>query len=242
MSLPDYRSSGKQSTPGVQLHSPIVQLNIGGRLYSTFLSTLRQCPGSKLADMFSGSPKLRTDAEGRHFIDRDGTHFGQILDFLRSETLPSENVWEVYREALFYDLKPLVKQLEESAPLFGEMVARQQFLARVPNYKENLEVIIRIARAEAMASRHSDVIICILRTEEDVTRYNNAVNDLDANKESVVRFGPWKSSPTVGDLLDCIRKDIEAKGYKISFKPHSAEKGFVFKSYDFFHKLTFTWW
>ncbi|KAG7470946.1 hypothetical protein MATL_G00119260 [Megalops atlanticus] len=236
MSLPDYKSPGKQST------SPFQLLNIGGQVYSTTLTTLRKCPNSKLADMFNGPPKLRTDAEGRFFIDRDGTYFKDILEYLRSQRLPTEHVQEVYQEAVFYDIKPLVKQLEDMPQLFGEMVARQQFLARVPNYRENLEVIIRIARAEAIATRHSSIIVCILKTEEDVGRYNDAVNSLDTDKESVVSFGPWKAPPSVGDLLDCIKMDIEAKGYKITLQPHNAEKGFRFKSYDFFYRLTFIWW
>ncbi|KAG5837066.1 BTB/POZ domain-containing protein KCTD14 [Anguilla rostrata] len=242
MSLPDCKSLGKQSNAIFHLNSPIVQLNIGGHVYCTSLSTLRKCPNSKLADMFTGQPKLQTDAGGRFFIDRDGTHFQGILDFLRTQRLPTEHVQEVYREALFYDVKPLVKQLEETPQLFGEMVGRQQFLARVPNYRENLEVIIRIARAEAIASRTSSIIVCILRTEEDVNRYTDAINSLDTDKESVVSFGPWKALPTVGDLLDCIKMDIEAKGYKITLQPHSTEKVFSFKSYDFFYRLIFTWW
>ncbi|XP_029111760.1 BTB/POZ domain-containing protein KCTD14 [Scleropages formosus] len=242
MSLPDYRSPGKQSTPNFHTHSPVVQLNIGGQLFSTTLSTLRRCPDSKLADMFAGPPKLRADADGRFFLDRDGRHFGPILEFLRTGRLPTEHVREVYAEAVFYGIAPLVKQLEDSPQLFGETVARRQFLARVPNYAENLELIVRIARAEAMAARHSSVVVCVLRTEEDVSRYKDAVNSLDAAKESAVRFGPWKAAPTVSDLLDCIKMDIEAKGYRISFKPHSAEKGFSFKSYDFFYKIIFTWW
>ncbi|KAJ8410791.1 hypothetical protein AAFF_G00187480 [Aldrovandia affinis] len=242
MSLPDCKSPGKPSTPNFQLHSQIVQLNIGGQVYCTSLSTLRKCPNSKLADMFTGQHKLRTDAKGRFFIDREGTHFKGVLEFLRTQRLPTEHVQEVYQEAMFYDIKPLMKQLEDMPQLFGETVSRQQFLARVPNYRENLEVIIRIARAEAIANRHSSIIVCILRTEEDVSRYNDAINSLDTDKESVVSFGPWKAPPTVGDLIDCIKMDIEAKGYKITLQPHSVEKGFRFRSYDFFYRLIFTWW
>ncbi|XP_015196707.1 BTB/POZ domain-containing protein KCTD14 [Lepisosteus oculatus] len=242
MNQSEYKSPGKQCTTNLQLHSPVVQLNVGGRLYSTSLGTLRRFPSSKLAEMFNGQPKLRTDAEGRYFIDRDGTHFRHVLEFLRTQRLPTENVPEVYKEALFYDIEPLAKQLEDSPQIFGEVVGRQQFLARVPNYRENLEVIIRIARAEAMAARHSSVIVSVLRTEEDSARYNDAINSLDADKESVVRFGPWKASPTAMDLLDCVKMDIEAKGYKISYQQHVADKGFRFKSYDFFYKFIFTWW
>uniref|UniRef100_A0A8C3U9T4 Potassium channel tetramerisation-type BTB domain-containing protein n=1 Tax=Catharus ustulatus TaxID=91951 RepID=A0A8C3U9T4_CATUS len=64
--------------------SPIVELNVGGEIYTTTLSTLKKHPGSKLAEMFTGQPKLRTDSEGRFFIDRPGTYFKYILEYLRS--------------------------------------------------------------------------------------------------------------------------------------------------------------
>uniref|UniRef100_A0A667WYJ4 Potassium channel tetramerization domain containing 14 n=1 Tax=Myripristis murdjan TaxID=586833 RepID=A0A667WYJ4_9TELE len=217
-------------------------MNIGGHLFSTSLSTLRKHPDSKLADLFSGQPKLRTDAEGRYFIDRDGTHFGAILEFLRTDRLPTENIQEVHREAVHYNIKPLVKQLEETPQFFGEVVGRQQFLFRVPHYKENIEVLIRIARAEAIAARHSTIMICVLRTEEDLGLYDNAINSLEADKESVVTFGPWKALPSVKDLLDCIRMDIESQGYRVSIQPHCMDKGFLSKSYNYFYKVIFTWW
>ncbi|KAK6486554.1 BTB/POZ domain-containing protein KCTD14-like [Huso huso] len=241
MSLPDYKSPGKQSTTNLQ-NSPIINLNVGGQMYCTALSTLRKYPSSKLAEMFSGQSSLKTDAEGWYFIDRDGTHFKHILEFLRSQRIPSDSGQEVYKEALFYNIEPLVKQLEDSPERFGEIVGRQQFLARVPNYRENIEVIIRIARAEAVAARQSSVIVCVLKTEEDSTRYHDAVNSLDGDKESVVRFGPWKAPPAVLDLLDCVKMDIEARGYNITYQPHVTDKGFRFKSYDFFYKFIFTWW
>lgn len=76
-------------------HSPVVQLNVGGHLYSTSLSTLRKHPDSKLAELFIGQPKLHTDPQGRYFIDRDGRNFRAILEFLRSDLLPTENIQEV---------------------------------------------------------------------------------------------------------------------------------------------------
>lgn len=75
--------------------SPVVQINVGGHLYTTSLSTLRKYPNSKLAGLFSGQPKLPTDGEGRFFIDRDGCHFRAILEFLRSDLLPKEDIKEV---------------------------------------------------------------------------------------------------------------------------------------------------
>ncbi|KAJ3590084.1 hypothetical protein NHX12_008039 [Muraenolepis orangiensis] len=241
MSLPDFKSHGKQ--PATAPKSPVVQLNVGGHLFCTFLSTLRRHPDSRLAELFSGhKPRLGTDPEGRFFIDRDGTHFSAVLDFLRSDRLPTENIKEVLREALHYDIKPLVKRLEDTPQHFGETVGRQQFLSRVPHYLENIEVLIRIARAEAIASRHSSILICVLRTEEDLGLHDSAMGSLEVGKESVVTFGPWKASPSVADLLDCITMDVERRGYNVSVKPHAADRGFLSRSYDCFYKVNFTWW
>lgn len=220
----------------------MVQLNVGGQVFTTTLTTLRRFPNSKLAEMFSAPAKLVRDADGRCFIDRNGTHFGAILEYLRSENVPTKNLLEVHKEAVYYGLKPLVKLLQESPQFFGEKVGRQQFLSHVRDYHENLEVLVKVGRAEAMASRYSTIIICVLKTEDDLVRYNDALAGLDTKKESVVCFGPWNAQATVEDLLGCIKMDIEAKGYKINIKPHSIEKAFLFKSHDFFYKLTFTWW
>ncbi|XP_012727919.2 BTB/POZ domain-containing protein KCTD14 [Fundulus heteroclitus] len=241
MSLPDYKSTGKQASSAIS-QSPVVQLNVGGHLFSTTLSTLRKHPDSKVAELFAAQSKLCTDAQGRFFIDRDGSHFGAVLEFLRSGKLPTEKIQEVYKEAVHYNITPLIKRLEETPELFGELVGRQQFLCRVPHYKENIEVLIRIARAEAVATRHSTIFICVLQTEEDLGFYDNAINSLEADKESVVTFGPWKAAPSVRDLLDCVRMDIQSRGYKVSIEPHVPERSFLSKSYNFFYKLTFTWW
>ncbi|RVE65191.1 hypothetical protein OJAV_G00134110 [Oryzias javanicus] len=241
MSLPDYRSSERPASSALALSS-VVHLNVGGHFFSTSLSMLRKHPNSKLAELFSGQPRLQTDPQGRYFIDRDGSHFGAVLEFLRSERLPAANVLEVHKEAVHYDIKPLIKRLEESPPLFGELVGRQQFLAKVPHYQENIEVLIRIARAEAIATRHSTILICVLRTDEDLGYYDNAINNLEADKDSLVTFGPWKAAPSVKDLLDCVKMDIERQGYRVSIEPHVTGRLFLSRSYDFFYKLTFTWW
>lgn len=103
-------------------------------------------------------------------------------------------------------------------------------------------MLIRVARAEAIAARHSTVIICVLGTEEDLGVYDNAISVLGADKESVVTFGPWKASPSAQDLLDCVKMDVENRGYKVLIEPHMMEKSFLSRSYDFFYKLTFAWW
>ncbi|XP_061637902.1 BTB/POZ domain-containing protein KCTD14 isoform X5 [Phyllopteryx taeniolatus] len=220
----------------------LVHLNVGGERFCTSVGTLTKFPESKLAEWFSGPPKLPKDSQGHYFLDRDGEHFGAVLEFLRSERVPVCNIPQVHKESVRYNITALTKRLEESPELFGEMVGRQQFLARVPHYKENIEVLIRIARAEAVASRRSTIVICVLRTEEDLGCYDGAMSSLRADKDSVVTFGPWNAGPTAADLLDCVQKDIRSRGYTVHVRPHVVEKNFLARSYDFFHTLTFTWW
>lgn len=104
------------------------------------------------------------------------------------------------------------------------------------------KVLVRVARAEAIAVRRSTVMICVLRREEDLSLYEDAINSLDAEKESVVTFGPWKAAVSVRDLLDCVKMDIESQGYKVDIQPHIREKSFLSKSYDFFYEVSFSWW
>jgi len=60
-----------------------VKLDVGGKLYSTSVSTLTSIPDSMLGAMFSGRYELIKNDEGRIFIDRDGKYFRYILEFLR---------------------------------------------------------------------------------------------------------------------------------------------------------------
>ncbi|KAF5927049.1 hypothetical protein HPG69_018315, partial [Diceros bicornis minor] len=224
--------------PGI---SPVVELNVGGEFYTTTVGTLRKFPGSKLAEMFSSSAKACVDLEGRFFIDRPGTYFGLILDYLRSGQLPTQHIPEVYREAQFYEIKPLVKLLEDTPQIFGEQVARKQFLLRVPGYSENLELMVRLARAEAVAARSSGVLVCVVPTEENAAFCADALRILEADKRSVIKFGPWKAAPGVHDLLDCVKMDIMAQGYQVVYKSHN-EKAFSLGLSNYFYIFLFTWW
>lgn len=90
--------------------SPI-KLNIGGVHYTTSLLTLLRFPDSMIGTMFSGRFQLQPDSDGCYFIDRDGTNFSYILNFLRSpeefeiQTIPSTIILDLYKESKFYLLQ-----------------------------------------------------------------------------------------------------------------------------------------
>lgn len=72
----------------------IVRLSVGGVHFETSIDTLcRGDPDSMLSAMFSGRHNVTKDEDGRYFIDRDGTHFRYILNYLRDGNtyLPVDN-------------------------------------------------------------------------------------------------------------------------------------------------------
>ena len=94
----------------------VIQLDVGGLRFSTTLSTLRAVPDSMLSLMFSGRFPLLTQADGSHFIDRDGTHFRHILNYLRDGArfvVPTDlqACRELLREVEYYQIVPLILKL-----------------------------------------------------------------------------------------------------------------------------------
>ena len=99
-----------------QVHfSSTVKLNVGGQHFTTSVQTLTKDPNSMLAAMFSGRFDMKPSEDGSFFIDRDGTHFRFILNFLRTGklTLPEGATFikELEEEAEFYQIQGLIDAL-----------------------------------------------------------------------------------------------------------------------------------
>ena len=96
--------------------SPIVKLNIGGSYFTTSVQTLTKDPKSMLAAMFSGKFEMKPCEDGAFFIDRDGTHFRFILNYLRTGklTLPEGATFlkELQEEAEFYQIQGMLEELK----------------------------------------------------------------------------------------------------------------------------------
>ena len=95
-----------------------IKLDVGGHVYTTSMLTLTKDQESMLALMFSGRHYVKKEEDGSYFIDRDGTHFRHILNYLRDgfcdeETLPTDRgiQTELLTEAEYYQLSGLVALL-----------------------------------------------------------------------------------------------------------------------------------
>ncbi|XP_031724850.1 BTB/POZ domain-containing protein KCTD7 isoform X1 [Anarrhichthys ocellatus] len=219
---------GQAALPDCYTRFPeVISLNVGGTYFTTRLSTLRRYEDTMLAAMFSGRHHIPRDAEGRYFIDRDGTYFADILNFLREGELPHrDRVRAVHREAQYYALGPLLDSLEDTQPLTGERV-RQAFLDLMPYYRDNLERIVEIAKLRAMQkkARFAKLKICVYKEEMPITPYERPLfnslrferSDSEAKLfehhcEVDVSFGPWEAVADVYDLLHCIVSDLDERG------------------------------
>ena len=93
-----------------------VKIDVGGRIFKTSLKTLRREPESFLASMFSNKFDLQKEDDGSFFIDRDGTCFQHILEYLRdgkvSKIIIEKYESQMQKEAEFYGLSGLKEQIQ----------------------------------------------------------------------------------------------------------------------------------
>lgn len=96
-----------------------VTLNVGGKIYTTFRSTLISVPGSWLAELFEFGTNAVYDQKGLMLINRNGEIFSYILDYLRDpgpQSLPAsaELRDRILKEAEFYRLTDLADEIKIS--------------------------------------------------------------------------------------------------------------------------------
>jgi hypothetical protein len=94
----------------------IIKLNVGGHLFVSTLETLTADKSSRLAKIVEKPIML----DGAVFIDRDGTHFRHILNFLRSGVLnikPDLTLCnELLVEADYYEIQGLKDLIQVTLP------------------------------------------------------------------------------------------------------------------------------
>lgn len=112
----------RETTPTVlpkKLFPEQVELNVGGKLYNTTVTTLTRLPNNMIEKMFTGQTPIEKDASGRYFIDRDGEIFAHVLDFLRSKSLTLRDNFNdmeaLMQEAEYYQINDLKRLIQSHA-------------------------------------------------------------------------------------------------------------------------------
>jgi hypothetical protein len=70
-------------------HEGRVELNIGGYRFETSVQTSRRFPHTFFDAYFNGRYAQDVFADGSIFVDRDGEHFGHILEYMRDGVVSS---------------------------------------------------------------------------------------------------------------------------------------------------------
>jgi hypothetical protein len=156
-----------------------IELNIGGHRFQTSVQTLRRVPHTFFDAYFSGRYAQDVCRDGSIFVDRDGEHFGHVLEYMRdgvvsvAEPGAEPNVSllrSLKREFGFYCIELLVEQpavpeqLEMAYVIggIGGVGANRTSLSSMERYDVSSG---RWSAAASMSTRRSLFGTCVLAGE-----------------------------------------------------------------------------
>jgi len=206
----------------------VVVINVGGTLFTAALSTLRHCPDSFLGSLFSGRHQILRDKDGHPFVDADPERFRYILEYLRTEALPPEDLaLDMYKMASYFSVEPLRERLLQ-VPAVAAMVTKELRHNRFGNYDDIKQRVIKLAIERASAdssySGHVNVLVKL--------RHGNLADAAPAEHKCVrdaadlqkdyddARDGNFCADRLYDEqLVNCIHEDLTETGFtsRISF-------------------------
>ncbi|XP_038052312.1 uncharacterized protein LOC119725020 [Patiria miniata] len=165
----------------------VINLNVGGSLYTTSLSTLTRYPDSMLGAMFSGRIQSARDAHGNYVIDGDGPLFRHVFNFLRRSTLTLPDDFReidlLAAEADFYQIQELIQAvrcLREDREAHGEEARQQE--ERIPEM-EYVEVEFECASGQWIVFGSAEVLKRIPVIQESFKDGHTFKNRLTRSEE-----------------------------------------------------------
>ena len=163
-------------------HKGRVELDVGGVRYVTSVETLRRVPWTFFDAYFSGRYQLDRSEDGSVFIDRDGSLFGHVLEYLRDGVVSVAEdagrlgpddvglLMRLRREFSFYCMELLADGTAdggvEAAYVMGGVGARGKQLSSVERYNAAAGTWSEVA---PMGTARSDFGACELSREVYVT-------------------------------------------------------------------------
>ena len=110
---------------------PVITLNVGGRVFQTYQSTLKKFPETMMARCFE-SGLAKPNEKGEYFFDRNGTVFEAILDAYRTGQIirpPTIDIETFNEELRYWGFEPL--PIPESKPSSTSIFNVDQFIIKV---------------------------------------------------------------------------------------------------------------
>ena len=165
-----------------------IKLSVGGQYFTTSLQTLTKDTGSMLHAMFSGRFDTKPAEDGSYFIDRDGTNFRYILNYLRTGRLllPEDKLVreKLLEEAEFYQIRGIVDELRNPPNL--------KFKDSTILTAEQKEIFVNNWLKTKLNSSQSDFVL-IYRASRDGWRSSNfhALCDNKGPTVTVVKSGEY---------------------------------------------------
>ena len=209
----------------------MVRLNVGGQIYCTTLSTLRS-EETMLSAMFSGRFDVRKDADGAVFIDRDGTHFRHILNYLRGAGLHLGKDVRLHQalldEADFYGVHGLQEMLRAELSRLedkGERLKQISIDSAIEHTRGVFDDLLGAVyeEVESQAARGKRVVVVGFLQEKVVkgVRYRSQESDFWDAKLLNPRFHRFLAAIPNQQLL-CDR--LGEQGLKAHVKPLSVNR------------------
>jgi N-acetylneuraminic acid mutarotase len=185
-----------------------VVLDIGGHRYTTSVQTLRRLPHTFFDAYFSGRYAMDRCEDGSVFIDRDGEHFGQVLEYLRDGVLSvaERNVADLdvsvlrwlKRDMDFYCIELMAEPQEVAFAVGGadentELASMERYDAASGAWRE----------VAAMATRRKQFGMCELNGELYATGGIVAGGLLASVESYDPSLDTWSAAPDLPRPLFC---------------------------------------
>lgn len=202
----------------------MVTVNVGGTLFTTALSTLRRFPDSLLGSLFSGRHRILRDKEEHPFIDADPTLFRYILEYLRTEAVPPEDMaLDMYKMASYFSIEPLRERLMLVPPV-AKMMVKELNCNRFRHYSEIKQRVVKLAIERAALdpsySGHVNMLVWLCQKNFVDTRSTEhkcvrQLADIQKDGDEDLTDGSTYDE----QFIHCLERDLTEIGFttKISF-------------------------
>jgi hypothetical protein len=184
-----------------------VELNIGGYRFETSVQTLRRVPHTFFDAYFSGRYAQDVCLDGSIFVDRDGEHFGHVLEYMRDGVVsvaapgmrPSVSLLRALkREFGFYCIELYTDQaIEPVQPEMAFVIGGWDSFSRSLRSMERYDASSGLwSMAASMGTAREHFGACVIAGELYVC---GGQNDEDSSLSSVERYSP--ASDTWGAVV-----------------------------------------